>query len=159
MKSMHKLMVLGACLGGAIGANAATDTANLNVKVTINATCDIHSVSPADVDFGTVLSSATNVDTAGSLSVNCTQGTGYSIGLDNGQNYSGSRRMIKGTDFVAYELYRDNARTLPWGNIAGSSLAGTGSGAVQVIPVYGRIPSANSPAGNYADVVVATVTY
>lgn len=159
MKNLHKLTALGVCLISTMGAHAASDAVNLNVKVTIDAICDIQTVSPTDVDFGNVLSSATNVDNAGSLSVTCTQGTGYTIGLDNGQNFSGSRRMIKGTDFVAYGLYRDPARTLAWGNIAGSVLAGTGTGAVQVIPVYGRIPSANSPSGDYADVVVATVTY
>ena len=159
MKNLHKLTALGVCLISAMGAHAASDAVNLNVKVTINATCDIQTASPTDVDFGSVLSSAIDVDNAGSLSVNCTNGTVYSIGLDEGQNFSSTRRMIKGTDFVAYNLYRDAGRTLPWGNIAGSVLSGTGSGAVQVIPVYGRIPSANSPSGDYADVVIATVTY
>ncbi len=117
-----------------MGAHAASDAVNLNVKVTINATCDIQTASPADVDFGSVISSLTNVDNAGSLSVNCTNGTGYTIGLDNGQNFSSTRRMIKGTDFVAYNLYRDAGRTLPWGDVAGSVLAGTGTRSENLAP-------------------------
>ncbi len=159
-KLRQQLMVFSACLMGAMGSHAGTDTANLNVKVTITATCDIHSVSPGDVDFGSVPSSATDVDTTGTLSVNCTSGTDYVIGLDDGQNASGSvRRMVKGSDHVAYELYKDGARTTRWGNDPASGLGGTGSGSTQTLSVYGRIASANSPAGDYSDVVVATVTY
>lgn len=141
-------------------SHAGSDTANLNVKVTITATCDIHSVSPSDVNFGNVMSSATNADAVGTLYVNCTQGTDYAIGLDDGQNASGgARRLAKGTDYVPYELYLDAARSQRWSEETADSASGTGTGASQSISVYGRIASANSPAGNYTDVVVATVTY
>lgn len=161
MISLRKLTILSACLLGAAGAHADTDTANLNVKVTITATCNIHSVSPTDVDFGSIASTAIDTDAAGTLSVNCTPGTDYTIGLDDGENVSGGgdRRMIKGSDYVAYELYRDGARSQRWGNGPSDSLAGTGSGSAQTISVYGRIASANSPVGDYTDVVIATVTY
>ncbi|WP_439589208.1 Csu type fimbrial protein [Hydrogenophaga sp.] len=160
MLSLRQLSIFTACLLGAYGAHAASDTANLTVKVTITATCNIHSVSPTDVDFGSIQSTAIDTDAAGALSVNCTPGTDYTIGLDGGENFSGGeRRMAKGTDYVAYELYRDAGRSQVWGNDLAGSLAGTGSGSAQTIPVYGRIASANSPAGDYTDVVIATVTY
>jgi len=160
MLSLRHLSIVTTCLLSAYGAQAATDTVNLNVKVTITATCDIHSVPSTDVDFGSIASTATDTDAAGALSVNCTPGTDYTIGLDAGENFGGGeRRMIKGTDYVAYELYRDGARSQVWGNDLAGSLSGTGTGSDQNIPVYGRIATANSPAGDYADVVIATVTY
>lgn len=160
MKNLTKFAALALAAMGAMSAQAGTDSANMNVKVTITATCDIHSVSPADVNFGSILSSATDADAVGTLNVNCTQGTDYSIGLDDGQNATGgSRRMVKGSDSVAYDLYLDAARSNRWGDGSSDSAAGTGSGSSQAISVYGRIATANSPAGNYSDVVVATVTY
>ena len=161
MISLRHLTVFIACTSGAMGAFAASDTANLNVKVTITATCDIHTVSPTDVDFGSIQSTAINTDAVGTLSVNCTPGTEYDIGLDDGETGGGggARRMVKGGDYVEYELYRDAARQERWGNDALTSAAGTGSGSAQTLSVYGRIASANSPAGDYSDVVIATVTY
>lgn len=160
MKNLNKFAALALAVMGVTAAQAGTDTANMNVRVTITATCDIHSVSPADVNFGSILSSATDADAVGTLNVNCTQGTDYRIGLDDGQNASGgSRRMVKGSDSVAYDLYLDAARSNRWGGGTSDSAAGTGSGSSQAISVYGRIATANSPAGNYSDVVVATVTY
>lgn len=161
--SLRHLLLL-SILSSALSAQAATDTANMNVKITVTATCDIHTSAPTDVNFGTVASTATNVQsTGGVITANCTSGTAYSIGLGNGSNFSTTRRMIKGTtDYVAYGLYRDSARTLAWGTTTGAGgdvYTGTGSGANQAITVYGLVPSANSPAGSYSDTVVATVTY
>lgn len=156
----HSLIVALGLAFTSMASHAETDSVNLNVKVTIAATCDIQSIAPSDVDFGEILSSAVNTDAAGTLRVNCTPGTDYSIGLDEGQNFDGTtRRMAKGTDHVEYELYRDAARAQRWGDDAASSFAGTGSGAAQSISVYGRIGSANAPSGDYSDVIVATVTY
>jgi len=147
-------------------AFAASDTANLNVTITITSVCDIHTTAPLPVNFGSVSSSATNVDQQGQLTVNCTPGTAYTIGLDNGQNGTdvNSRKMANGANLVPYQLYRAPARgpTDVWGSTVGAGgnvLAGSGTGAAVNLPVYGRTPSANFPAGTYNDVVIATVTY
>lgn len=163
MTSLSRLALLYS-LFAAMAAHAATDTANMNVKITITATCDIHTSAPTDVNFGTVASTATNVQsTGGVITANCTNGTAYSIGLGGGSNFSTTRRMLKGTaDYVAYGLFRDSARTLSWGSTIGTGgdvYTGTGTGANQSITVYGQVPSANSPAGSYSDTVVATITY
>lgn len=163
MKCLKFLAVGAMFVMASIGlASASTDTTTFNVKVTITSTCDIHTTAATDVNFGTVSSTGTSIDQAGSLTANCTPGTTYTIALDNGVNaLAGQRRMINGTtNYVAYNLYQDTARTTVWGSTDGTSTyAGTGTGANQAIPVYGRIPSANSPAGSYTDTVTATVTY
>lgn len=150
---------------GAQSAVAATDTTTFNVKIIVTNTCDIHTTAATDVDFGTVSSAATNVDAAGQLNVTCTPLAAYTIGLDNGQNgASVSDRKMKdaGTNLIPYQLYRAAARGAGdvWGSTVGTDVyAGTGTGAAQAIPVYGRVPGANVPAGNYNDVVTATITY
>ncbi|KAK6032472.1 spore Coat Protein U domain protein [Ostertagia ostertagi] len=142
-KAFRASLISAACLAAFGAASAATDTANMTVKITVTATCDIHTVAPTDVDFGSVASTATNVAaTGGVLTVNTT------------------RQMKNGTaNFVGYGLFRDAAFSNAWGSTVPLSAAGTGNGANQNFTVYGRVPSAASAAGAYTDTVIATVTY
>ncbi len=165
-----KLSLIAAALvaaGFAGSAHAATDTTQFNVRITITESCDIQTVSATDVDFlAQARSIGAPVDRQGSLTVNCSTGTPYTIGLGTGLSSTAAaasatnRRMSSGTGFVPYGLYRDAGRTQFWGDIIGTNtVAGTGTAANQTIPVYGRVPSTNFPAGVYADTVTATITY
>ena len=145
-------------------ANAQTDiTDNLTVQITIQAECTI--VTTSAVDFGTsgVLDSA--IDMAGSISVQCTDGEDYDIGLGAGNGAGASitdRKMTgPGSATIDYSLFRDSGRTQNWGDIAsGDIVSGTGDGADQVISVYGRVPAQTTPAaGSYSDTVLVTVSY
>lgn len=149
-------------------ARAAVDTAQMQVRIVITESCDIHSAPPSDLDFGThARSTGAPVDSEATLQINCTLGTPYSIGLNEGSNATGStaaadnRRMISANgDFIPYGLYRDTARNEFWGEVAGTNThAGVGTASSQIVTVYGRVPSTNAPTGSYADTVVATVTY
>jgi len=147
----------------AAGASQAATTANFDVKINIQATCDITAGAASDVDFGTVASTARNVDQQSALNVTCTPGTDYKVALNDGKNSaSGARRMVHATaanTFVPYNLYLDAARQNAWGSTPATSFSGTGTGAAVSIPVYGRVPSANYPAGAYKDTVTATVSF
>lgn len=150
--------------GIATSAQAAEASTDFDVTITITAICDITTVAATDVNFGSVASSAVNTDNAGSLTVNCTPGTAYNIALNEGGNgtTANDRAMGNGTDLVPYQLYRQAARGAGdiWGETIGTdTMAGTGTGATQAYPVFGRVPSANFPAGTYNDVVTATVIY
>lgn len=150
-------------------ANAATDTTQFQVKITITESCDVHTVNASDIDFGTHVRStgATPIDNQGALQLNCSRGTPYQIALDPGLNASSptaaadNRRMTNADGgLVPYGLYRDAARTQFWGRVLGTNtVAGTGTAAQQSIPVYGRVASTDVPAGVYLDTVTATVTY
>lgn len=146
------------------GPALAADTTTFNVTVTITTVCNVDAAAATDVAFGSQPSTATNIDAAGALSVQCTTSAPYAIALDNGLNGASvsTRAMNSGATLVPYQLYRDVARGPGdvWGSTAGvDDYTGTGNGAVQNIPVYGRVASANFPAGSYADVVTATITY
>ncbi|HEY1076192.1 MAG TPA: spore coat protein U domain-containing protein [Fontimonas sp.] len=145
--------------GGSQSGNGAFPfTASASVDSRCNPTFSVE-----DVDFGThgLLKSA--IDTTATVSPQCTQTTPYQIGLDNGQNALGGTRRMRSPagHFVSYELYRDNAHTLRWGNTLNSDTVNqTGSGTPQSTTVYGRVPAQTSaPAGNYADTVTVTITY
>jgi len=144
--------VLGLLATPALGGTASN---TLTVTATVAATC---SVSASSLNFGTYTVS-TNTDQSGNISVTCTTGTPYTVELDGGTNASGStRRMVNASSYLTYELYTDSGRGTVWNNT--NTVAGTGTGAAQSIPLYGRIPSSqNVPAGTYTDTVQITVTY
>lgn len=151
-------------------ARAGTATGSLTVQMTITASCTI---SVATLNFGTVpgtavASAATNA--SANISVTCTSGSPYSIGMDNGANASGSqRRMKSGSNFLNYNLYVDSGLTNAWTTASSSSTCssanscylGTGNGAAQTVPVYGRMPAVGTapPPGSYSDTVTMTITY
>jgi spore coat protein U-like protein len=62
---------------------------------------------------------------------------------------------------VIYGLYRDSARSLPWGSTVGTNTSsGTGTGSTQTQTVYGRVATQTTPSpGTYSDSVVVTVGY
>ncbi len=121
-------------------------------------------IGTTDLDFGqTGLLNAPR-DATNRLSIVCTSGAPYVIGLDGGTigtNDPTRRRMISGNQSILYGLYRDQARTLPWGAMQGTDTMGAvGTGTTQRFTVFGRVPSQTTPSpGLYADTVVVTVTY
>jgi spore coat protein U-like protein len=143
------------CAGEVSPSVAFGFTASLNVVKDC-------AVTAQDLSFGTVGVLRTVKDAASQLSVTCTQGTAYTIGLQpqGGSLPVGQWRMVEGTDFILYGLYRDAARTRGWDMATANLASGTGTGVAQSIPVYGRLPVQKAPvAGAYTDTVVVTVTY
>ena len=164
--------VIGLALGwlcAAAIAQAGTATSTFTVQLTVTASCDI-AAGGSVVNFGTrsIISASINASTV--ISVQCTSTTPWSVGLDFGQNASGSqRRMANGANFLNYNLYTDSGRTLPFlttsaaGSCTGGTgtcVLGTGNGSLQFISIYGQIPGPQAPVtGLYTDTVTATVTY
>ena len=151
-------------------AEAATSTAALTVQITITASCNI---GTSTLNFGSNAGTALlagNINASTTVSVTCTTGTPYSIGMDNGANASGSqRRMISSGNFVSYNLYTDAGHANAWTTAASSTTCtsanscalGTGNGTAQSTSIYGVVPSvATAPTpGVYTDTVTMTVTY
>ncbi len=130
------------------------------------------SVSAGTLDFGSTSLLSSNIDSTGTITVQATNTTPYSIGLGNGANASGSQRRVrKGatSSFINYNLYTNAGRTQAWTTTtspssctdgAGSCVLGTGTGLSQNITVYGRVPPQSVPAaGTFTDTVVVTVTF
>jgi spore coat protein U-like protein len=129
-------------------------------------------VSATPLNFGTASLLTSNIDATASVTVQCTNTTPYSIGLDNGANANGAqRRMSSGSTstYVNYNLYTDAARSSPWTSTTSSTscsggantcILGTGAGSNQNVTVYGRVPPQTGPGpGSYSDTVVVTITF
>ncbi len=121
-------------------------------------------VSAATLDFGATSALQSARDGASAVSVVCTRNAPYAIGLGGGLSNStdpARRRMTRGTSSIVYGLYRDSARVQPWGATTGTNTtAGTGTGATQSFPIFGRVPAQPTPPlGAYSDTVSVTITY
>ena len=156
--------VILAALAAPQPALAATASSTMSVTATVTANC---TVSTSALAFGNVNTiSGANVDGTGGLSITCTNGTAWSaaagVGAGSGASYA-NRRMTSGANLLNYNIYTSAARTTVWGNGTSgtSAIAGTGSGTLQSVTVYGRVGSGQTsvPAGAYADTVAVTVTY
>lgn len=105
------------------------------------------------------------VNQTAAITVLCTNGTSYSIGLDAGVGTGSttSSRKLTGSSggTLNYSLYRDSGRTNNWGSTIGTDTqTGTGSGQIQTLTVYGQIQAGGTPlAGTYTDTVTVTLTY
>lgn len=152
------LVILAPCV-----ANAGSDTDSFEVSATVLASCDVDASDLAFGNYDPV--AAIDLDAQTTLSVTCTNGTPYHVGMSLGGGTGASmaaRRMTKSgaSDTLTYVLYRDNQRSILWGNTGTDRLSGTGDGTPDSIGVFGRVPMQQAaPAGSYFDTVVVTVTW
>lgn len=153
-------------------ALADTDSSTLTVGATVQNNCAIGNGS---LSFGTRTLAVTkgagtagtiadiDADSGTSISIICTLGATATINADTGANASaGVRRMLSGSDYLAYQLYTDADRSTVLDTTTGS-IGYTGTGAATTsTAIYGRIsgPALQAAkAGVYADAVGLTVTY
>jgi len=137
-------------------------TSSIPITATVIPSCTITANPLPFGDYDLTLKDAQT-----DLNVTCTNQTPYEIGLDAGLGgNSVTARAMNSTpvsgNTLQYALYKDAGRTDNWGDGFGTSatLPGTGTSALQVIPVYGRLPAGQaSPIGAYEDTVVATIYF
>jgi spore coat protein U-like protein len=145
-------------------AQAATATGTLSVTATVASACLIANGTLA---FGTYdPTSGAALNAATTLTLTCSLGTPYNIGMGVGGGLGGTislRVLTSGTNLLPYKLFRDAGRTLNWGITIGTdTLAATSSilTLANTINVYGQIPASEAAAsGSYTDSVTVTVTY
>ena len=120
-------------------------------------------VSAGNLNFGSVGDLTAIVDGQSTLSLQCSNGTGYSISLNGGLSGASdptARTMTMGSQSITYGLYQNSARSVPWGTSGAAAVGGTGTAATQTIPVYGRVPVQATPmVGTYSDTVIVSVAY
>lgn len=153
MKKLMAGIVLAVC---AHSAHAATATGTLDVQATVVNTC---SVSTAPVVFSNV--GLSQVDATGSITVNCTNTSGFSVRLDGGNSGNINARKLNHDTLPAsfdYQLYTDAGFNTVWGDGTTGGV-GSGTGPTQTLTVYGRTMSTPDTAGAYSDEVEVTVVY
>ncbi|GAA4011935.1 spore coat U domain-containing protein [Sphingomonas swuensis] len=159
-----KILLLAATLlTWAESAQAGTAQTSMNVSATVQSSCLVSATAMAFGSYDPV--STTAATATSSITVTCTTGTSFVVGLNAGTASGATvatRQMSNASQRLAYALFSDSGRTTNWGNTAGVDVpaAITATTTPSVLTVYGRIAAEqNVPAGAYADVVTITVTY
>jgi spore coat protein U-like protein len=169
LRLVGQLSALICALGMVQTSQAATATGLMTVTATVAATCVVGTSTLAFVTATSAAIAAGNVDAIGTVSVNCTSGSAYTVALSAGAGTGAtvaSRKMTAGAGATAqllpYTVYTTAARTTVWGDgsTASATVAGIGSGVSQSIAAYGRIfQSPLVQAATYTDTLNVTVTY
>lgn len=108
----------------------------------------------------------------GSISITCSSGLQYALGIDAGQHYDGSRRgLVSGDSTVPYKL-RTSSGGPEWGDVGltavssdyvethpAQAVQGDGTGQSQNFFVWGDADIAHAPAGTYSDIVNVTAVW
>jgi len=142
-----------------VTSSAGTQTGTFSVTATVSPYCTISATSLA---FGTYTGVLKNVNST--VNVTCTNTTPYNVGLNAGTSTGATvktRKMTQSSNTLSYSLFSNSGLTTGWGNTVGTdTLAGTGSGSLQALTVYGQIPAGQYVVpGSYADTITATITY
>lgn len=144
--------------GSAMTAAAGTPF-NANVTVINNCT-----IAAANITFATQSTLSKAVTGNSTLTVQCTKNDAFRISLSGGLLGTVTARVMTGltTSRVSYQLYLDSGYSTIWGDgTSGTSqLTGIGTGVVQAVPIYARVPTQATPApGVYTDTVTATIQF
>jgi spore coat protein U-like protein len=134
---------------------------NFSATATVVASCN---VSATNLNFGTIGVLSSNLDSSNTVTIQCTSGTPYNVGLNAGTGAGATvaaRKMTSGANTATYSLYSNAGRTTVWGNTIGTdTVTGTGTGSNQNLTVYGRVPvQSTPPPATYSDTVIVTVTF
>ncbi|GAP66686.1 putative spore coat protein, late developmental [Mizugakiibacter sediminis] len=173
MKIKTALIAAGLALAGiGVQAQAGTDSATFNVTATVINSCKV--VAANNIGFGNYdpagANNTTPLDASGSVQVRCTKNTNAAVTLNQGANpatgstcASPSRQMTDGgSNRLGYAIYKDAARSQPWGCDATNQASFTSTGIASPITLttYGRVAAGQDvPAGSYTDTVSVTVTF
>jgi spore coat protein U-like protein len=110
------------------------------------------------VVFGTYTGAL--VEITGTITVHCTNGAAYDVGLSGGDSGSvTARTMENGTAKLNYALTSGSYTGTNWGNTSPTWVTGTGTGANQTLTVYGELAAAQYVApGSYTDTITITLS-
>jgi spore coat protein U-like protein len=124
-------------------------------------------VNPSTINFGSFSPlTLSYVDSTGSIAVNCTDVSSYTISFTTGSGTYSQRRMVAGNYYLNYNLYRDTAFQQIWGDGNAGSNTVTQSNPVNgqnnLHTIYGRIPVSSQRAahvGSYNDTITVIVSF
>lgn len=164
-KSFSAALAVAVLAGGLSAANATTTVSTpLIVTATVLSTCV---VVPAPIIFADYSLLAQGGISA-NIAVTCTPDVGsYQVALDagtgSGATVAGMRKMtslLNPSATLQYNLYRDAARTQPWGFTRNTDTVNSTGTLLQNYTVYAKLPANQyAEAGQYTDTVTVSLLY
>jgi spore coat protein U domain-containing protein, fimbrial subunit CupE1/2/3/6 len=123
-------------------------------------------ISTTSVNFGSYnVFTGSDTDSTGTITIDC-NGSAHDIVVTLSRGASSSfspRTMLRGSEALSYNLYRDAARTSVWGDGTSGTSAYTNPNPPNSplnVTIYGRVPSGQDvSAGVYSDTVSAVINF
>lgn len=157
-----KLLVLAMAMLLPVAGYAASDYNTMTVGGVNSTICGINA---GKMNFGVFsLPNAAVINAQTAIYVKCTNALPYTVTLSKGNSGDFAlRRMGSSPNKIDYNIYRDSARTLIWGDNTGgySGVSETGNGNQQTHTAYARMPAlqASIAPGSYVDTIYAYVNW
>lgn len=156
------LGVLNACV-----YDDGTATSTVAVTMTVSADC---AISAPPVSFGSAAFVGSFDPVAQTLTIRCSKDSAYTVGIDNGQNFSASRRLASAGNYIAYEIYFPQGSQNRWGSLgaerrsssAATTNAGIYTGTTSQTFTYGAqilTGQTTPPPGVYTDTLAVDVQF
>ncbi|MCT2385963.1 Csu type fimbrial protein [Erwinia pyrifoliae] len=155
--------LFGICLLG----QQQTGTFTVPITVTITITNDCTTITAPAINFGSAPLVGSFLPVNQSISVVCTVGSTYTVGLNNGLHATGNQRyMASGSNLLAYQIYQGSGSTY-WGSIGTARVSSSASNSIssdQLTRTFNYnaliLTSQNTPvAGSYSDTVTVDLSF
>lgn len=153
---------------GNVCLNQQTGSTTLSPTVTLIVTNDCSTITAPNIDFGSapLVNSFPNVSQT--ISITCTKGSLYNVGINNGVNaVSNVRNMKHGSGLISYDIYQGTTTTR-WGSSGSelwSSANSTTVSADQLTRTYNYVAkmltgqTTPSQPGSYTNKLVVNVAF
>lgn len=149
------------CSVGILGlcTSPQTGTATTSITLNMNVTNDCSAMTTPNVNFNSAPLVQNFPTISQAVSVTCTKGSVYTIGIDNGiHSLNGVRRMVSGNNVMSYDIYK-GATSNRWGGSGTERWASSASSQVSadgLLRTYNYTAKvlttqATPPAGTYND--------
>jgi spore coat protein U-like protein len=146
---------------------AGSKTAQMTLAASVTNTC---SVGATNVTFPTYVPGGGAVKATSTITVRCTKGDQYGVGLSVGSTTGATfaqRLLANGSNTLQYNLYTSSSDATVWGDGSGATQIESGSAGGFTAPialtVYALLPDSASnqlaPTGTYTDTVLVVMTF
>jgi spore coat protein U-like protein len=157
------------CAVGVAGLCLTPQTGNINVTAQLDMTVtnDCITITAPDVNFGSAPLVKNFPTLSQTISITCTKGSSYTVGINNGQNAVGSvRNMASGANRLSYDIYKASTGSR-WGSTgtdrwsSATSTSISSDGLLRTYNYTAQVLSGQNtpPAGTYSDTLVVDVAF
>lgn len=157
------------CQVGALGlcVTAQTSTVATTLQLNLTVTNDCITLNAPNVNFGSAPLVKNFPAISQVVSITCTKGSAYTVGINNGSYANGAvRNMASGTNRLSYEIYKAST-TNRWGSTgterwaSGDATSTSSDGLLRTYSYTARVlaSQATPPAGTYTDTVVVDIAF
>jgi spore coat protein U-like protein len=173
MSKFNRVFAAAVLLAGIPLGALAQVSQNVQVSVQVNGNCTV--TAPSNATFAPQAPLApTNILAEGQVTLRCNAGAAPVLAVNDGGNFSGTRRMTDGTNFVAYAVKQPtisgtNYTVCPahgagtaWTSAStlNASAAFAASGGNRTVRVcFESTVDENTPLATYTDTVAVSVTF